>query len=149
MTADDVPACHRIINRVIEIGGSTAHQPFSFEAFKQYYFHDPAISNVALEQGRVVGFQAVFEQEPGLYSIGSFTDRDRPVRGAGRALADQMIKACRAAGGHTLIAKITSDNTGGLAFYAKVGFQDWKTVPNHLTRPDGTVVDQIIKRIIL
>lgn len=91
----------------------------------------------------------MFEQEPDLHSIGSFTGQENPVRGTRRALATQMIKDCRADGGHTIIAKITEDNIGGLAFYAKAGFKDWSVIPKAHQRSDGTWVNQIVKRIIL
>lgn len=150
MIEADVPACLAIMNHTIALGGTTAkEEPFTAEGFKQYYFHDPKIINVAEVEGRIVGFQGVFEQEPGLYSIGSFTDQKNPMRGVGRALAAQMIKDCRADGGHTIIAKITADNTGGLAFYSKAGFEDWSIIHKAHQRSDGTWVDQIVKRIIL
>ena len=102
-----------------------------------------------LDQGRVVGFQAVFDVGEGLYSIGSFTDRRNPVRGAGRVLFARTLEDCRARGGVAILARITSDNTGGLAFYSSMGFADWQVIPGDHRRKDGTLVDRIVKRLPL
>lgn len=150
MTLADVPACVAIVNHTILLGGTTAYEaPFSESGFAAHYFDEPAVSNVALAQGRIVGFQGAFDVGDGLYSIGTFTDRVQPVKGAGRALFKKTLADCRARGGAAILAKITSDNTGGLAFYSRMGFVDWQIVPGDFTRADGTVVDRIIKRFDL
>jgi len=51
--------------------------------------------------------------------------------------------------GKSIIAKITSDNTGGLAYYSSVGFVDETVVPDDLIRRNGKVVDRVIKRFTL
>lgn len=150
MTDADVPACVRLINFIIGLGGSTAHEEmFDDRSFAQEYFRDPAFANVVLENDRVAGFQAVFEVSPGLYSIGSFTDQEQPVKGAGRALTEKTIADCKAAGGTAILAKITEDNHGGLAFYSRMGFVDDHVRPADHQRPDGRVVDRIVKRLSL
>lgn len=148
MTKDDVPACVDIINHIIALGGTTAHEdPYTVDDFE--YFTDPDIVNVVEADGRIAGFQAVFVTEPGVYSVGSFTDQRTPVKGAGKVLMDRMKADCRAAGGSSIIAKITSDNAGGLAYYSKMGFVDETVIPNDHTRRDGTTVDRVIKRFVL
>lgn len=150
MQAADVPACCALINHSIAQGGTTAHEEiYSEDGFANDYFECPTIVNVVEAQGRIVGFQAAFEQDPGVFSIGSFTDRRNPVKGAGRALVTQMIQDCRAAGGSVILAKITSDNTAGLGFYTRVGFDDWQVWPKDHQRPKGHWVDRIVKRYIL
>lgn len=150
LTRADIPACAIIINHIIAQGGSTAYEdPFSNERLGEYYIDDAATANVVLSDGRIVGFQSSFEVETSVYSIGSFTDQKNPVRGAGAALTEKTIADCRTLGGHSIIAKITSDNTGGLAFYSKMGFQDETVLKNDHTRSDGTIVDRIIKRLVL
>ncbi|MEL6960141.1 MAG: GNAT family N-acetyltransferase [Pseudomonadota bacterium] len=150
MEAADIPACVGIINPIIAAGGSTAYEdPYSAEDLEARYLHEADISNVAISDGRVVGFQAVFEVEPGVFSVGSFTDQLSPVKGAGAALMAQLKSDCRAAGGTSIIAKITSDNTGGLSYYSKMGFEDETVLPAEFTRKDGTVVDRVIKRFVL
>lgn len=150
MTRADVPACTAIINHIIALGGSTAYEdPYTEADLGDHYIDDAATSNVVVDGDRVVGFQSTFEVEPGVYSIGSFTDQQNPVRGAGKVVTDKTKSDCRTLGGQSIIAKITSDNTGGLAFYSKMGFADDTIIPNDHTRKDGTTVDRIIKRFML
>ncbi|MEL6608751.1 MAG: GNAT family N-acetyltransferase [Pseudomonadota bacterium] len=147
MTHDDVAACVAILNHTIELGGTTAHEEVMTEAdFRDHYCDEPPVNNVVIQDGRVVGFQAAFDVGDGLYSIGSFTDQKTPARGAGRALFDKTLSDCQARGGVAILAKITADNVPGLAYYTKMGFQDWKTVPDDHTRRTGEKVDRVIKR---
>ena len=150
MTRADVPACVAIVNHTITQGQSTAYEEhFTETSFADQYLDEAEVSNVVLWNGRAVSFQGAFLVDEGIYSIGSFTDRQNPVRGAGSALFAKTSADCRAAGGTAILAKITSDNSGGLAFYSKMGFVDDHIVPNDHTRPDGTRVDRVIKRFAL
>lgn len=150
MTRADVPACVAIVNHIITLGGSTAYEePFTEAGFAGHYLDEPPVTNVVVDGNRVVGFQAAFDVGEGLYSIGSFTDRQAPVRGAGRVLFDKTLADCRNRGGEAILAKITEDNTGGLAFYARMGFVDFAVEPAAHTRPNGTLVSRIIKRFPL
>lgn len=150
MTHADVPACVDIINHIIGLGGSTAHEDqFTDKPFADHYLDEPDVTNVVIQDGRIVGFQAAFEVESGVYSIGSFTDQRNPARGAGAAVFEKTKADCRKLGGRSIIAKITSDNTGGLAFYTKMGFQPDAIWPDDHTRPNGTKVDRIVKRFLL
>ena len=147
MEERDIPECVAIVNHIIGLGGTTAYEePFTNEGFLAHYLNEPPVTNVALYDSRVVGFQAAFDVGNGLYSIGSFTDRQNPVRGAGKALFVKTLDDCRADGGEAILAKITSDNIGGLAYYSGLGFQDFEVIKADLTRQDGTVVDRVIKR---
>ena len=150
ITRADAAACAAIVNHTIALGGTTAYEePFTEDSFAAAYIDDVALCNVAYDGDRCVGFQGVFDVGDGLYSIGSFTDQARPAPGAGRALFAKTLADCRARGGVAILAKITSDNTGGLAYYSKMGFADWKVIPDDLTRADGTVVDRVNKRFEL
>lgn len=150
MTRVDVPQCVAIINHIIALGGSTAHEdPFDEDGFADHYLDEADVTNVVLAEGRVVGFQGAFEVEPGVYSIGSFTDQNAPIRGAGAAIFAKTLSDCRGLGGSSIIAKITSDNTGGLAYYTKMGFVPDTVLPDHFTRANGITVDRVIKRFVL
>ena len=150
MRREDAAACTDIVNDIIARGGTTAYEkPYTVDGFDAHYRQEPPISMVALNGDHVVGFQAVFEVEPGLYSIGTFTDRRALVKGAGTALFDATLSATKARGGTAILARITSDNTGGLAFYSRMGFADFDVKKGDLTRSNGTVVDRIIKRFPL
>ena len=150
MAAADVPACLAIINPIIATGGTTAYEePYTEQAFLDHYCVEPPVSNVVLHNGTIIGFQAAFELEQGLYSIGTFTDRNNPVRGAGAALMAKTEADCRARSGTAILAKITEDNTGALAYYTKMGFEDFEIDKAAHTRKSGKVVDKIIKRFEL
>ena len=145
-----VAACVAILNPIIATGGSTAYEePFTETYFTEHYLLEPPVRTVVMLGERVVGFQSAFDCGDGTYSIGSFTDQVNPVRGAGRVMFSRTVDACRKHGGHAIFAKITSDNSGGVAYYTKMGFADWKVIPNDHTRRDGTTVDRIIKRYML
>jgi len=147
---DDASDCMAILNDIIATGGSTAHEdPFEIDAFRIKYIDGPAVGNVAIFDGRIVGFQVAFETKPGVFSIASFTDRQRPVPGAGRALFARTQSDCRNLNGETIHAVITSDNAGGLAYYAKMGFEPFEIRPKDFTRADGSVVDRVIKQFRL
>lgn len=150
MERGDVPACVAILNHIIGLGGSTAYEdPYTETYFAQHYFDEPPVSNVVKLGGRLVGFQAAFDIGGGVYSIGSFTDQQNPAKGAGRLIFDKTLSDCRARGGDAIIAKIMSDNTAGLAYYAKMGFEPYKMLANDHTRRDGQIVDRIVKRFDL
>ena len=147
MTKEDVPACTAILNHTVALGGSTAQEePMTEEEFAQDHLVEALICNVVEVDGRIVGFQGVWPAGEGLYSIGSFTDRRDAVPGAGRVLFDKMLSDCRKRGGEAILAKITSDNEGGLAFYSKMGFADFEVWPDDHERPGGRKVDRIVKR---
>jgi len=150
MIAADAPACTEIVNDIIARGGTTAYEePYTVAAFDAHYRLETAICLVVLNDEQVIGFQGLFEVEPGVYSIGSFTDRRAGVKGAGVALFQATLAAAKERGGSEILAKITSDNTGGLAYYSRMGFVDFKVQKADLTRSDGTVVDRVIKRFPL
>jgi len=150
MRKGDAEACVAIINPIIAKGGSTAYEdPYEVADFDAHYRQEAKIANVVTLDGRVVGFQSAFEVEDGVYSIGSFTDQENPAKGAGRAIFTKTLADARALNGKSIIAKITSDNTGGLAYYSSVGFVDETVVPDDLIRRNGKVVDRVIKRFTL
>ena len=110
MRREDVPACVEILNHIVALGGSTAREdPCDVDTFSAHYLIGSEISNVVLVQGRVVGFQTALEVESGVFSIGTFTDRNNPAKGAGRAVIAKSIADARALGGTAIIAQITED----------------------------------------
>ncbi len=150
MTAEDVPDCAVLLNHIIALGGSTAYEdPFTSEGFAGEFLQGPVLSHVVTQDRRILGFQVCFEDPPGVYGVGTFTDRRAPVKGAGRALFEATLAACRARGGEAIVAAITSDNTGGLAYYDRMGFVDVERIENHKTRRSGETVDRVIKRFSL
>ena len=149
MQPEDIPALLDFFNHTVRLGGTTAHEDEMTEAeFRAHYFDDPDIAYTALAGDRPVGFQALFQREPGLYSIGSFTDQRNPVRGAGAALFAATREAAKEAGGHTILAEIRADNVPGLAYYSKMGLTDTDLIPA-VPLKDGTPMDRVIKTLPL
>lgn len=154
-THADAAAMAELINAIIAIGGTTAYEePFDAMSMDAAYISLPQLVScfVAEIDGRIVGFQGLmrsfddddpFPDDWGI--IGTFAEVGLVRRGVGAALFARTVEAARAASIRTLDATIRADNTGGLAFYSRLGFQDYHRL---LARPlkDGTPVDRIRKR---
>lgn len=153
MRPADVPACADLLNHIIALGGSTAHEtPFDTARFTSHYLQGPSISNVVLSGDRIVGFQVASRHKnlpDDVLDIGTFTDRRDPVKGAGRALFEQTKTDAQALGARAITAHITADNSGGLGFYSRMGFVDIKVIPGDHIRKDGTPVDRVVKQFDL
>ncbi len=154
MTAADVPAATDVLNRIIDLGGTTAHlERLDPATFADYHLGPDQIAcHVVLDpDGKVAGFQWLGENEDlpsDCGDIASFTRRDRPLRGAGRALFSATCAAARAAGLMQINATIRADNAPGLGYYAAMGFVD-HVIDRAVPLSDGTPVDRISKRFTL
>jgi L-amino acid N-acyltransferase YncA len=139
-----------ILNAVIAIGGTTAY----LDPVEASFF-DPLINSgtdktflhVAETETKLLGMQWVRVMELGdMGSIATFARPDTVQRGIGTALFQATLAASRAAGYGQLDATIRADNTGGLAYYSKMGFED-HSVTKAKPLSDGTVMDRIHKRL--
>lgn len=124
--ATDAEAMTAVINAVIAAGGTTAHQTAkSVTKVQADYIRGPDVlsSFVAEVEGRLVGWQSV-----GLWhgeaDIGTFVRPGLQSRGLGTALFRQTRAALVARGVRRVMAVIRADNAAGLAYYARIGFQD-------------------------
>lgn len=150
MTGDDVPVARAIMNDIIAMGGTTAYeQPFDDAGFAKEHLGSNMIAcHVVVDaQGDVAGFQWLgrFADTPADEAvISSFTRRDPPAKGAGRALFEVTKTAARAAGVTSIEAKIRADNVPGLGYYSAIGFVDNHVIPA-VPLSDGTPVDRICK----
>ncbi|MEZ5798216.1 MAG: GNAT family N-acetyltransferase [Paracoccaceae bacterium] len=129
-TAADVAGMTALLNAIIAIGGTTAHQRPKTEAqvLADYVQGADALTcMVAVEGGGVVGFQAVGRHEglpAGWGDIGTFVQPGAQARGLGQALFAATRAAARDLGLIALNATIRADNRPGLAYYARIGFVD-------------------------
>lgn len=153
-TNNDAPAMAALINEIIAIGGATAYEtPFTPESIGHEFIAPPYLlaCTIVEDERQLLGFQVLLwpnEHEPfpdGWAYIGTYARVGRTGAGIGRALFTETVKAARAAGVKTIDATIRADNTGGLAFYSRMGFVDYDRkigVPLN----DGTPVDRVRKR---
>lgn len=148
----DAPAMCELLNKIIAIGGTTAHQsPFTPDQVLHHYVQDALTAFVAEEEGRILGFQATDtnpDLPPGWGDIGTFVDPTLQRGGVGAALFAATTVAAKAIGLTTLNATIRADNAPGLGFYTRRGFVDYAQNPDW-TLKDGRVVGRVSKRFDL
>ncbi len=152
----DAAAMAELINQIIAAGGTTAYeQPFDADAMRAEYVAsaDRISCTVAERDGQLLGFQGLFwPHDPadpmpdGWAIIATFARVGQTGAGIGRALFAVTLAAARAAGVKTIDATIRADNTGGLAYYTRMGFADYDRLIG-LPLQDGTPVDRIRKRL--
>ena len=154
-THADAPAMADLINAIIARGGTTAYEdPFDAAAMDAEFISLPQLVTcfVAEADGTLAGFQSLFrsfqDDDPfpndwGI--IGTFARVSATQRGIGSALFAHTAQGACNAGITTLDATIRADNTGGLAFYARLGFVDYAVIRAKPLK-DGTPVDRIRKR---
>lgn len=151
----DVPALCDFLNEIIRIGGTTAHEtPFNHEQFASHFLAGSGFVSCFVAEdgeGRPCAFQAL-ERWHGLtdgwVDIGTFARPNQKVPGAGSALFAATRAHARDAGFAAINATIRADNIGGLAYYSKMGFIDYK-IEEAVPLKDGRRVDRISKRYSL
>lgn len=146
----DAAGMAEVLNAVIAIGGTTAHEnPKSDAQVRKSYITDADVlsSFVAEDQGRILGWQSVgiWQDEP---HIGTFVLPGLQARGIGRELFAATRNHLRAKRARFLIAHIRADNIPGLAFYARIGFRDIGGDPG-FALSDGRIVGRIHRRFDL
>jgi L-amino acid N-acyltransferase YncA len=152
-TPDDAAAMAELINEVIAIGGTTAHQePMDAATIRQYFIDGAGVETSVLaveregerEREELIGWQSLGLWQ-GEIHIGSFVRPGLQARGVGMAMFAATLEAARARGVRSMVASIRADNAPGLAFYAKAGFVDVSSEPDFALR-DGTVVGRVHRR---
>lgn len=150
----DAAAMTALLNRIIAIGGTTAHeQPFSEAAVIAHYIEgdEPICCHVAEDAAGLIGFQCVGNNAAlpaGWGDIGTFVDPSRQRSGAGAALFAATVPAARAAGLRVLNATIRADNRPGLGYYARRGFVDYAEDPDFRLK-SGARVGRVSRRFDL
>jgi L-amino acid N-acyltransferase YncA len=147
---DDVPGMAIVLNAVIAIGGTTAHEVAKTDdQIRSDYVTgtDVLSSIVADESGRILGWQAVeFWQGEG--HIGTFVQPGLQAKGIGAGLFAATLAALEGAAISCIIASIRADNVPGLAYYARIGFRDIAQDPD-FALSDGQVVGRVHRRFDL
>ena len=155
MRPDDVAASCRILNDIIEAGGTTAREsPLTEALFRENFLTGTGLvcCHVAVDSDReIAGFQWLGLSEnlpPECADISSFARQNPVVPGVGRALFVETVRVARKLGLAQINATIRADNVPGLSYYTKLGFQD-HSVAHSRPLKDGTLVDRISKRFDL
>lgn len=146
----DVPAMAAILNAIIAIGGTTAHQkPKTLAEVDRDYVSGPdVLSSVVVEEaGQVQGWQSVGWWQ-GEAHIGTFVQPGLQAKGAGQAMFDLTCRVLRGKGIAEIIASIRADNVPGLAYYARIGFRHIGHDPDFALK-NGRVVGRVHRRFDL
>jgi L-amino acid N-acyltransferase YncA len=152
----DAAALAELLNAIIARGGTTAlEDPYTPEAFAWAYIDGPDVHCcfVAVDPatGRLEGYQSLGRNRDlpaGVGDIGTFARLGGAQRGVGSALFAATRARAAALGLNAINATIRADNAGGLAFYAKQGFQDHSVTPA-IPLKDGSLVDRVHKRFLI
>ena len=157
-TVADVPQMTVLLNEIIAIGGTTAHQtPFDNDKMLHHYLARPEVVSclVAEENGAVLGFQYLaWASDPddpmpdGWAIIASFVAQSAAGKGVGQHLFAATKESAATAGVETIDATIRADNVAGLRYYGGLGFVDYDRLLDVPLR-DGTPVDRVRKRFDL
>ena len=152
----DAPGLAELLNAIIARGGTTTlEDPFTPDALDRAYLTGPDVicCFVAVDpaSGRHEGFQTL-GRDAGLPDdvgdIATFARVGGTQRGVGSALFAATRAEARCQGLSAINATIRADNSGGLAFYSRMGFADHSVRPAQPLK-DGAPVDRINKRFDL
>ena len=151
---DDVAEMVALINEIIRLGGTTAHQgQFTHASFTEHFLgEDNLCCYVAIDDAdTIAGFQSLHsfdERSVDWTDIATFARVSPKTPGVGTALFAATSAFARNTGKVAINATIRADNTGGLAYYDKMGFETYDRQVN-VPLADGTLVDRISKRFEL
>jgi len=143
----DAPKMCALLNAIIEVGGTTAHRVvFNVDQMVEHFIaHPRGISCVVATDGDdIVGFQSLEWSDPDWPGpdvfpadwavIASFVANGSQGLGIGRRLIEATLVHARAAGGVAIPAVIRKENTGGRAYYAGIGFEEYQEDSETVTR---------------
>ncbi|MEM7293317.1 MAG: GNAT family N-acetyltransferase [Pseudomonadota bacterium] len=140
-----------LLNDIIAIGGTTAFEdPLTESEFENQFISGAHCLCCFLAESdtQVVGFQSLIlhsKLPENWADIATFARAKPKVPGVGTALFDSTLAFAREQGFAALNATIRADNRSGLAYYSKMGFQDYAVDPG-VPLKDGTPVDRVSKR---
>lgn len=142
----------RLLNEIIEVGGTTARtRAVTGDDIADLMTINPDRSawHVALDDAeRVVGFQWIAPDAtlpPQATDISTFVQIGRTGLGIGSALFAATRKAAKEMGFTWINANIRADNEGGLIYYQSRGFTDYGVIEGYALA-DGQIVDKRLKR---
>jgi len=146
--ADELTA---LLNEIIAAGGTTAmEEPLSPDQLRDWFIDGQSAltCHLAETDDGLAGFQflSLYPDLPkGWADIGTFSRISPKIPGVGTALFAATLKAARSLDIEFINATIRADNSGGLGYYGKIGFETYSTTKD-VPLSDGTPVDRINKR---
>lgn len=148
----DVAALLELLNEIIRAGGTTAiENPLTETEFCGYFANSDnhLFCHVAVDDdGLLLGFQSL-QKHPKLPSgwadVATYARRTPITPGVGSALFEETRHQAAIAGIPFINATIRADNVGGLAYYSRMGFEDYST-EKAVPLKDGTPIDRISKK---
>jgi L-amino acid N-acyltransferase YncA len=151
----DVHELCELLNEIVEIGGTTAiENALSVQEFESYFLSGEKhlCCHVAVDDaGGLAGFQTL-ERKSKLpddwADIATFARVLPKVAGVGTSLFAATKKHAQNLGVVGINATIRADNSSGLGYYEKMGFQTYSVV-KEVPLADGCAVDRISKRLLL
>ncbi|OOO20004.1 GNAT family N-acetyltransferase [Rhizobium sophoriradicis] len=148
VSADAEELCS-LLNEIILAGGTTALEtPLTAAEFADWFIDGefPLVCYVAEHDRSLVGFQSLSGDPPkGYADIATFARMSPKISGAGSALFPATRAAAEELGLEFINATIRADNVGGLAYYAKMGFEPYDRLIQ-VPLLDGRPVDRVKKR---
>ena len=151
----DIPTLCTILNEIIAIGGTTAlEKELSESEFFEYYFdRETAISCfVATDiDNTLVGFQTMgkhIKLDDDWADIATFSRVTGKIPGVGRTLFRATVAHAESLKLTAINATIRADNIGGLAYYDKMGFENY-AIQEQIPLSDGTLIDRIQKKYVV
>lgn len=130
----------RLINEIIAIGGTTAHRrPFDKHRIRTEFIAATRgiCCFVAVEKAQILGFQALEWCDPDWPAedrlpadwavIATYVAPAAHGGGIGRALFRETAASAKVVGVRFIDATIRKENQGGQAFYGSIGFVDYRS----------------------
>lgn len=134
-TPADAEGMCKVVNPLIEAGGTTAlRTPFTAASMTKVYIERASLTSCSVAEagGVILGFQSLElaaadtgHVPQGWGIIATFAQRGGNKRGVGTALFQRTLEQAKQAGISTIDATIRTENTGGQIYYTKMGFVDW------------------------
>ena len=153
----DLPAMLAINNlAVVETTASWNHAPASLESRQTWFAgmtakDDPVL--VARLDGEVIGYAywGPFRPSDGyLHTVENsvYVRKDMHGRGVGRLLMIELIGRARTKGLHAMVAGVGAENTGSVAFHARLGFVEYGRMPQ-VGAKFGRWLDLVLMQLML
>lgn len=143
----DAVAMADLLNAIIARGGTTAHRrSFDEQRMLDHYISPTrGISCVVADNdGDIAGFQSLdwpdpewpesFRMPSDWGVIATFVSVDHQGEGVGGLLFEKTLANAKSAGVRTIDATIRRVNSGGLAYYSRMGFIDYRSSEERVSK---------------